>query len=134
MKICVSGDRNWKKADAIYIILDELRKELKKNKGPGITLIIEGGARGVDSIARQWAIDRKIKYQTFEALWGIYGDAAGPKRNQQMIDEGKPDRVIGIHRAIEYSRGTRDCLTKAKAANIPIRLYPRNQAKSWETF
>lgn len=132
MKVVVSGDRNWKKIDEVYRILDDLNVELK-SKG-GITLIIEGGTRGVDTIAREWAKSRKIKHKTFEALWGVYGDAAGPRRNVEMITKGKPDRVIGIHRAIEYSKGTRDCLTKAKAANVLTRLYPKGQSAAWSTF
>jgi hypothetical protein len=132
MKVMVSGDRNWKKFEEVFKILDDLNKELG-----GITLIIEGGARGVDTIAREWAKQRKVKFRTFAvtpAEWTAIGPGAGPKRNQRMIDTGKPDRAIGVHRAIEYSKGTRDCLEKAQKAEIPTRLYPKGQAAFWSTF
>ena len=36
--------------------------------------IIEGGCRGVDLIARQYAIDRNLPYKEFPANWEIYGE------------------------------------------------------------
>jgi predicted Rossmann-fold nucleotide-binding protein len=42
------------------------------------------------------------------------GLAAGPIRNQQMIDEGKPDLVI----AFPGGAGTHDMMARATKANL----------------
>jgi hypothetical protein len=46
----------------------------------------------------------------------MQGKAAGPIRNQRMIDEGKPDLVI----AFPGGRGTADMVSRAKKAGIPV--------------
>lgn len=44
--------------------------------------------------------------------------AAGPRRNQQMLDEGKPLLVLAFHDDIKSSRGTKDMVSRAKRAGI----------------
>lgn len=82
--------------------------------------MIEGGQRGADRLARDWAIARGVPKQTFEAEWSRYGPAAGPIRNQRMLDEGKPDRVL----AFPGNIGTRDMMAKAGRAGVPITIVP----------
>lgn len=69
-----------------------------------IELLIAGGAAGADSLAADWAAYRNVKAQIFRADWENEGRSAGPKRNQRMIDEGKPHMVI----AFPGGRGTAD--------------------------
>ena len=45
-----------------------------------------------------------------------YGKAAGPIRNQQMLDEGKPDVVI----AFPGASGTADMINRAGLTNVPV--------------
>lgn len=47
--------------------------------------IIEGGANGVDKIAKQFADDRNIPIIEMVADWKAYGRAAGLIRNEQMV-------------------------------------------------
>ena len=42
--------------------------------------------------------------------------AAGPKRNQQMLDEAKPDMVV----AFPGGKGTAHMRQIAKAAGVPV--------------
>lgn len=79
----------------------------------GVT-IIQGGARGADAIARDWAKRRGVPCETFAADWRTHGRAAGPIRNQRMLDEGKPDYVV----AFEGGRGTDDMLARAERAGV----------------
>jgi len=50
------------------------------------------------------------------AKWSKHGRAAGPIRNQEMIDECKPDLVV----AFPGGRGTADMVRRAKAAGIRV--------------
>ena len=86
------------------------------HKGHGISLLIEGGARGADRMARLFAEWKKIPVKTYEADWGKSGKVAGPIRNQQMLDEGKPDLVV----AFEGGNGTADMVRRARAAGVRV--------------
>lgn len=109
MRVLVSGDRNYKKMD---IIERELRKL------PRDTVIIHGAAKGADIIAGFVADRLGFKVIPFGAKWHIYGKGAGPIRNQQMIDEGKPELVLAFHDNIDESLGTKDMIERAKKAGI----------------
>lgn len=83
-----------------------------------ITLLIHGGARGADSLAGHWARTEGIPELRFEADWKKLGKAAGPVRNQLMIDEGKPDMVM----AFPGGRGTADMVKRAQEASIKVEI------------
>jgi hypothetical protein len=66
-----------------------------------------------------------IKVLAFPAQWDTYGRAAGPIRNRQMLNEGRPDEVIAFHEHIDESKGTANMVKIAKAAGIPTTIYRR---------
>lgn len=109
MRVLVCGSRNWNNYRAIYDVLKPLSKRIK--------YVIEGEAPGADRLGRQAAIELGIKYLPFPANWDKYGKAAGSIRNQEMLDEGRPDLVFAFH--IGDSRGTWDMLRRAAKAGIP---------------
>lgn len=80
--------------------------------------IIHGGARGADALAREWAFMYGCLEDEFTANWKRYGNAAGPIRNQQMLDEGKPDLVV----AFPGGRGTADMVKRAQKAGVKVRI------------
>jgi hypothetical protein len=114
MRLLVSGDRYWKWEDRLIIL-----KEIKK-LNPEV--IIHGGARGVDYIAGKVGEHLKIKVIIYPAQWHIYGKAAGTIRNLQMIEEGKPDFILGFHTDIENSKGTKHMMRQAVKYQIPYKL------------
>lgn len=79
-------------------------------------LIIQGGAKGADFLARVFAKWRKIPCQEFAAEWKKHGRNAGPIRNQKMLDEGKPDLVV----AFPGGHGTADMVRRAEAAGVKV--------------
>jgi len=79
--------------------------------------IISGMADGADTLAVEFAKWFHLKLHEFPADWNRYKNGAGPKRNQQMIDEGKPK--LGI--AFPGGTGTRDMTTRLKFEGIPVR-------------
>jgi hypothetical protein len=56
----------------------------------------------------------------FPAQWWRYGRAAGPLRNKQMIDEGRPDKVAYAHDDLDASTDTRGIVDQAHSAGIPV--------------
>ena len=81
-------------------------------------VIISGMAPGADFLAVNWAQAHNIELLQFPANWHKHGKAAGPIRNQQMIDEGEPTIVI----AFPGGRGTADMVARARKANIPVSI------------
>lgn len=114
MRVLVCGGR----AFTNRALMDKSLAELVLSHG-GISRIINGGAPGADTLARKWAEAHGIETDTFTADWRV-GPAAGPIRNQRMIDEGRPDAVI----AFPGGRGTADMVRRANAAGIPVREIP----------
>lgn len=120
MRILVCGGRDFHDREAIFQALDEQDARAR------IHTVIEGGQRtrdlkgkiigGADFHAFQWSHSRGRDHLKFDANWKTYDRAAGPIRNQRMIDEGKPDMVL----AFPGGRGTADMVRRAKAAGIPV--------------
>ena len=115
-KIMVTGSRHHTDDDLIWATLDDIVDGFAGNKN---VVLIEGGAPGADKIAHYWAIARGYDVHTFPADWTRFGRAAGPLRNQQMVDQ-HPDYVAAF--PLDDSRGTWDAVRRAKSAGIPTRI------------
>ena len=76
-------------------------------------VIIYGGARGADRMGARWGSDRGAKLDAYPADWKKYDRAAGPIRNQKMLDEGKPDVI-----AFPGGVGTADMVRRARKAGV----------------
>lgn len=118
MRLLACGGRTFADRDFVFATLDRVHA-----KQP-ITLLIEGGANGADSLARLWAITRKVPYQTVRADWERYGKMAGFIRNQAMLDDWKPEGCI----AFPGGRGTADMVAKARAAGVTVWEPPYNES------
>jgi hypothetical protein len=112
MKILVTGSRTWYDRDIIY-------RELVKY--PKDSILIQGVAKGADSIARDIALKLGMEVWDYPAEWDKYGKSAGPIRNRQMLDQN-PDLVLAFHKNIEESKGTKDCVNEATKRGIPVKL------------
>ncbi len=110
MKLLVCGGRDYLDAELVGIVLDRIHKETP------ITLLIQGGAMGADSLARAWARRMGVENRTFEADWNKHGKGAGPIRNLQMLTEGRPDMVV----AFPGGRGTTNMVDQAHLAGVIV--------------
>lgn len=110
MRVLVCGARNWDDRARVYGVLDDLKR------AESIDAVIEGDARGVDRMAGYWARKNRIDDIKYPANWDLHGNAAGPIRNQEMLDFGKPDLVIAF--PLKDSVGTWDMVRRAKAAGV----------------
>ena len=107
-KVLVCGGREFDDWCSHKRKLDQIHEEF------GIGQIIEGGAIGADFLARVWAKAHNVDFVEYQADWKTHGRAAGPIRNQQMLEEGKPDLVV----AFPGGRGTADMVRKAHDAGV----------------
>jgi len=110
MRVLVCGGRNYNDSIRISTVLTEL--DLTRP----FTALIHGGASGADRIAGKWATAGGLTVESYPAEWGKFGYAAGPKRNAQMLAEGKPDIVV----AFPGGKGTADMVRRAKAAGVEV--------------
>lgn len=110
MRVLVCGGRKFDDALTLGSWLGGIHRDHT------ISLIIEGGQTGADTMAREFAKWAGIPFKTFEADWKTFGKAAGPRRNQLMLDQGKPDLVV----AFEGGPGTANMVAKARLANVRV--------------
>jgi len=111
MRVLVCGGRDYDDAVRVALVLDWLHELF------GIDTIIEGGARGADSLASKWAYEHEeMANRGFLADWDRFGKAAGYIRNKQMLVEGQPHVVI----AFPGGKGTANMIKQAKEAGVPV--------------
>lgn len=89
MKILITGGRDFTDYDKMNNFLSYVDKKF------GIDLIINGGAKGADSLSTKWANENKKPYKEYLPDWNI-GKQAGILRNIKMLDDSKPDIVVAF--------------------------------------
>jgi hypothetical protein len=110
-KVLICGSRDW-------IDPEPIRSWLCKLQDWGYTTLIEGEARGADSIARDEAEKMGFVVLKFPADWDKYHKAAGPIRNAQMLKEGTPELVVAFSKNIVESKGTKNMVDQAIKAGV----------------
>lgn len=81
--------------------------------------VITGGAKGVDTIAHDYAFRMFCDTKVINADWDKHGRAAGPIRNGLMLNEG--DVLIALWDG--KSRGTKNCIEQAMRRKIETHIY-----------
>lgn len=110
LRVLVCGGRDYSDYATLSAYLDRYAERHV------VAEVIHGEARGADSMAARWAMEREIPTRSFPADWARHGKKAGPIRNRQMLDEGQPHVVI----AFPGGRGTEDMKFQAANRDIPI--------------
>lgn len=90
LRVLACGGRDYTDRERVYQVLDQVHAKR------GIALLIHGAARGADNLAGDWAKARGVEAAPYPADWTRDGRAAGPIRNQRMLDEGKPGGVVAF--------------------------------------
>ncbi|WP_086846993.1 SLOG family protein [Amycolatopsis kentuckyensis] len=123
-RILVTGSRHWTDKVAIADALDRAVEDFerpgvldKSKKLDGIYILIHGDCEGADRIAAEYWLGRPV--QAYPANWAEFGKAAGPIRNQRMVNLGA-DICLAFPTA--GSRGTWDCVRRAREAGIPVEI------------
>lgn len=110
LRVLVCGGRDYDDLGHVWSQLDAHHGMV------GIACVLHGGATGADALAESWAVSNRVGRHRFPALWEKHGRAAGPIRNQRMLDEGKPDLVI----AFPGGAGTADMVRRAIEAGVKV--------------
>lgn len=100
MKIAIIGSRSIKSIDLNEYVSDNDE-------------IVSGGARGIDTLAAEFARQRGIKLTEFLPEYEKYGKAAPIIRNKQIVDYA--DKVIAFWDG--KSKGTKHTVEYAEKIN-----------------
>jgi predicted Rossmann fold nucleotide-binding protein DprA/Smf involved in DNA uptake len=106
MKIAVIGSRTLKINISDYL-------------PNGVTGLISGGARGIDTLAEAWADSMNIPKHIIKPDYQRYGRAAPIKRNEEIA--ALSDMIIAIWDG--KSRGTKHVIDHAEKLGKPITVY-----------
>lgn len=138
IKTIVAGDREVDSYDTIERAI--------KASGFEITELVEGGARGADAKAREWAQKNKVPYTTFKADWKNvtregavvksrknewngkvekYDAAAGTFRNEMMASYA--EALVAVQTRGK-TPGTQNMISLAKKYNLKIFIYEGEDA------
>lgn len=106
MRVAVIGSRNLTVKDlGVYLPED-------------VTEIVSGGAKGIDSCAREYALAHGIKLTEFLPEYSRYGRSAPIKRNITIIENA--DLVLAFWDG--SSRGTKFVIDECKKRGIPVKI------------
>lgn len=118
MRVIVAGKRDFFDKEFIYKHLDKIFDTFGR---PDI--IIEGGASGVDTTARMYALEHHIPSRTFFAKWDTHGKAAGPIRNKEMAKYASKDTNAHLIAFWDgESKGTKNMIDTAKSHGIKTHI------------
>lgn len=106
MKIAIIGSRNLR--------VENLGEHLSEN----VTEIVSGGAKGIDTCAREYAKRKGIKLTEFLPEFNRFGKGAPLERNVKIVNYA--DEVIAFWDG--NSKGTEFVIKTCKANNKPIKV------------
>lgn len=107
MKVGVIGSRG--------LTVDNLEQYLPEDT----TEIVSGGAKGIDTCAREYALSHDIKLTEFLPEYSRYGRGAPLKRNLQIIIYS--DLVIAFWDG--QSKGTKNVIENCKKLNVKVDVH-----------
>ena len=128
-RILVTGSRTWVDTEQIndtFLGLAEYWPSLDH------WVVVHGAAGGVDTMARDWAIEHAVEHEPHPATWrvdGVYRPSAGFDRNLEMVEAGADICIAWIdvcHKAEcarqrhHGSHGAVHCATAALRSGIPV--------------
>lgn len=108
--VLVCGGRTYDNYEKVAEVLDHLNEE------QGIDVVVQGGQKGADKLAKEWAYNRSIPCIQENADWDRYKGKAGPLRNKKMLQLYKPDIVI----AFPGNVGTAHMCSIAEKAGVEV--------------
>ena len=111
MKVAVIGSRN--------LFVDDLSPYLPE----GVTEIVSGGARGIDTCAREYARSKGLKLTEFLPDYNTFGRGAPLRRNIEIIDYA--DTVVAFWDG--SSRGTAFVIDNCKKRGKPVQVFVSNK-------
>lgn len=115
MRWLVTGSREGVWGD-LWVVLDQMHRFF------GVSNVLVGDASGIDAGARAWCESMNVSVAVYVAQWDTYGVAAGPRRNAAMVADAEVGDIC-LAFPSKNSRGTWDCVRKAKKAGLAVLVY-----------
>lgn len=122
MRVLITGDRSWQ----CKALADRVVTRLVARYGADL-VVVHGGAAGVDTSFHLACQKHGVSLRPFQANRQALGKLAGQTRNREMVEAGA-DLCIALHRAIQTSKRTKDCVRQALAAGIRVYLIEDERA------
>lgn len=119
MRILVTGSRDWPSSRR-----SEIERALVEHYKPGAVIVHGDCPTGADFFADHAALSWGWEVERHPADWTKHRKAAGPLRNQEMVNLGAD---VCLAFPLGASRGTRDCMARAEAAGIPVIVCPQGR-------
>jgi len=118
MSILVTGSREL--TDQALVV-----RTIMSHAAPPLTIVVGDCPCGADKFAR--SVDAELDLH--QAQWKLLGRAAGPRRNQEMVDSGV-DLCLAFYREGAGNRGTQDCVRRARNAGVPVDELTERESRS----
>jgi hypothetical protein len=100
------------------------------DKLPEDSIVVHGDQVGADLIADTEASKRGLEIMSIPAEWKIYNDAAGPKRNEEMLQRllaarrlGRFVKAYAFHHDPRLGRGTHDMVVRCLKNHIRVEVF-----------
>lgn len=113
MKVAIVGSREYRHLDAVEQFVWECERT---------TVIVSGGAAGVDRAAVNEAKRLHMPYEEHLPDWNGHGRKAGAIRNQAIVKSA--DEVVAFWD--ERSKGTKITMDMARMMGKPLRVFGRD--------
>ena len=120
-KVIIAGSREYTDYKALKEKVDKI---LARKVGEGKEIvIISGCARGTDTLAIEYALEKGYPVERYPDDWSL-GKSAGCLRNIEMAKVA--DALIAFPKLTEsgYSRGTSHMIKEAEKRNLLVRVIP----------
>lgn len=94
------------------------------------TMIISGGAKGADALAKRYALEEGVPYVECVANWDKLGKSAGMIRNGTIIELA--EIVIAFWDG--KSKGTENAMKRARGKGKPVSVLRYNETDQWVPY
>ncbi len=92
--------------------------EIKKYIPQGVTEIVSGGARGIDTLAKEYAMKHNVKYTEFLPDYTQFKKSAPLKRNEEIAKYADVALIFWNGK----SKGTKHIIQCFNSLNKPIKI------------
>ena len=116
MNVAIVGSRNYTNYDDFKWFVENALQTWDIDD----IQVVSGGAQGADAMAEKWARQNNFPIKIFKPDWLKYGKAAGPIRNQQIIEYAT--HVIAF--PSKTGKGTQDSIMRAKKLKRELIICP----------
>ena len=118
-RVVFAGPRVWGRSieerTAAYDAVDEY--------GRRGFIIVQGGARGLDTLVMEYCLEKGYRMETHYAMWSSQGRRAGPIRNVKMLSAPGVQHLIAFkRRGKDLTKGTGSCVRMAEQFEVPVKI------------